>query len=82
MKARLARDAARAQAPPEPDAPPAEETAGADAPSTGTGDPAAVRRLLLDLAKEIANAESQAETIGVMARLDDYVAEIMKAAQS
>ncbi len=83
VKARLARDAAAdPEAPPEPDAPPAEETAGADAPSTGTGDPAAVRRLLLDLAKEIANAESQAETIGVMARLDDYVAEIMKAAQS
>ena len=83
VKARLARDAAaESEAPPEPDAPPAEETAGADAPATGTGDPAAVRRLLLDLAKEIANAKSQAETIGVMARLDDYVAEIMKAAQS
>ena len=83
VKARLARDAAAdPEAPPESDAPPAEETAGADAPSMGTGDPAAIRRLLLDLAKEIANAESQAETIGVMARLDDYVAEIIKAAQS
>jgi len=67
--------------PPQPEAPPAEETAAADAPSAGTGDPAAVRRLLLDLAKELANAETQADTIEVMARLDDYVAEIMEAAR-
>ena len=94
VKARLARDAAaKSEAPPEPEAPPAvemavedappvEEVAAAEAGPAGTGDPAAVRRLLLDLAKELANAESQADTIEVMARLDDYVAEIMKAAQS
>ena len=46
------------------------------------GDPVAVCRLLLDLAKEFANAESQADTIEVTARLDDYVAAIMEAAQS
>jgi hypothetical protein len=89
VKARLARDAAaKPEAPPEPEAPPVEETAVEDvrpaeeAPPEGTGDPVAVRRLLLDLAKELANAESQADTIEVMARLDDYVAEIMEAAQS
>ena len=71
VKARLARDAAA-----EPEAPPE-----SDAPPAGTGDPVAVRRLLLDLAKELANAESQADTIEVMARLDDYVAAIMEAAQ-
>ena len=83
VKARLAKAAATArEAPPQPEAPPVEETAAADAPSAGTGDPAAVRRLLLDLAKELANAETQADTIEVMARLDDYVAAIMEAAQS
>ena len=82
VKARLARAAAEAETPSEPEAPPAEETtAAADAPSAGAGDPVAVRRLLFDLAKELANAGSQAETIEVMARLDDYVAEILKAAQ-
>ena len=80
VKARLAR--AAAETPSEPEAPPAEETtAAADASSAGAGDPGAVRRLLFDLAKELASAGSQAETIEVMARLDDYVAEIMKAAQ-
>lgn len=94
VKARLAKAAAaEPDAPPEPepplaeetaaeDAPPVEEAAAEDAPLAGTGDPAAIRRLLLDLAKELANAESQADTIEVVARLDDYVAEIMKAAQS
>ena len=93
VKARLARDAAaKPEAPPEPEAPPAEETAVEDvrpaegaadseAPPERTGDPVAVRRLLLDLAKELANAESQADTIEVMSRLDDYVAEIMEAAR-
>ena len=93
VKARLARDtAAKPEAPPEPEAPPAEETAvedvrpaegaaDAEAPPERTGDPVAVRRLLLDLAKELANAESQADTIEVMSRLDDYVAEIMEAAR-
>ncbi len=93
VKARLAKAAtAEPDAPPEPEAPPAEETAAGDAPPTeeaaaedgppaGTGDPSAVRRLLLDLAKELANAGSQAETIEVVARLDDYVADIMKAAR-
>ena len=42
----------------------------------------AVRGLLLDLARELANAGSQAETIEVVARLDIYVAQIMEAARS
>ncbi len=53
----------------------------APAPAAAAGDPSAVRRLLLDLAKELANAENQADTIEVMVRLDDYVADIVKAAQ-
>ena len=82
VKARLARAAApEAKTPPEPEVPTAEETAAADAPPVETGDPVAVRRLLLDLAKELASAESKAEVIEVMARLDEYVAEIMKAAR-
>ena len=82
VKARLARAAApEAKAPPEPEVPTAEETAAADAPPVKAGDPVAVRRLLLDLAKELASAESKAEVIEVMARLDEYVAEIMKAAR-
>ena len=52
-----------------------------EAPPTGAGDPLAVRRLLLDLSKELVSAESKAEVIEVMARLDDYVAEIMEAAR-
>jgi hypothetical protein len=91
VKRRLARAeaAARAAAPPPevPEAPaeeatPAEEAAVADIPSVGEGDPMAVRGLLLDLALELANAGSQAETIEVMARLDVYVAHIMEAARS
>ncbi len=82
VKARLARAAApEAKTPPEPEVPTVEETAAADAPPVETGDPVAVRRLLLDLAKELASAESKAEVIEVMARLDEYVAEIMKAAR-
>ena len=82
VKARLARAAApEPKTPPEPEVPTAEEPAAPDAPSAGTGDPVAVRRLLLDLAKELANAESQADTIEVMSRLDDYVTEIMEAAR-
>ena len=82
VKARLARAAApEAKTPPEPEVPTAEETAAADAPPMETGDPVAVRRLLLDLAKELASAESKAEVIELMARLDEYVAEIMKAAR-
>ncbi len=82
VKARLARAAApEAKAPPEPEVPTAEETAAADAPPVKAGDPVAVRRLLLDLAKELASAESKAEVIEVMARLDEYVAEIMEAAR-
>ncbi|MCY3547045.1 MAG: hypothetical protein OXH49_09195 [Gemmatimonadetes bacterium] len=82
VKARLARAAApEAKTPPEPEVPTAEETAAADAPPVETGDPVAVRRLLLDLAKELASAESKAEVIEVMARLDEYVAEIMEAAR-
>ena len=82
VKARLARAAApEPETPPEPEVPTAEETADADASPVETGDPVAVRRLLLDLAKELASAESKAEVIEVMARLDEYVAEIMKAAR-
>lgn len=64
-----------------PSAPPVKETGAANVQSAGAGDPAAVRGLLLDLARELANAENQAETIAVVVRLDDYVADIMKAAQ-
>ena len=82
MKARLARAAApEPKTPPEPEVPTVEETAPEDAPLPQAGDPVAVRRLLLDLAKELATAESKAEVIEVMARLDDYVAEIMEAAR-
>ncbi|MCY3698695.1 MAG: hypothetical protein OXH46_03510, partial [Gemmatimonadetes bacterium] len=91
VKARLAKAATpKPKTPPEPEVPTAEEptapdlpSAGEDpeAPPAGEGDPLAVRRLLLDLAKELASAESKAEVIEVMARLDDYVAEIMAAAR-
>jgi len=92
VKARLAKAAApKPKPPPEPEVPTAEEpttpglsSAGEgdpEAPPAGEGDPLAVRRLLLDLAKELASAESKAEVIEVMARLDDYVAEIMEAAR-
>ena len=82
VKARLARTAApEPKKPPEPEVPTAQETAEEDAPPKQAGDPVAVRRLLLDLAKELASAESKAEVIEVMARLDDYVAEIMEAAR-
>jgi len=96
VKARLARAAApERKTPPEatpPEVTTAEEPTAPDvssavgvgdpkAPPTGAGDPLAVRRLLLDLSKELASAESKTEVIEVMARLDDYVAEIMEAAQ-
>ncbi|MDE0357882.1 MAG: hypothetical protein OXN92_09075, partial [Gammaproteobacteria bacterium] len=82
VKARLARVAApEPMPPPEPEAPAVEETSAEDVPPGKEADPVAVRRLLLDLAKELASAESKAEVIEVMARLDDYVAEIMKAAR-
>ena len=82
VKARLAKAAAsEPETPLEPAVPTAEEAAAEDAPPPQPGDPVAVRRLLLDLAKELANAESKAEVIEVMARLDDYVAEIMEAAR-
>ena len=82
VKARLARAAApEPRTRPEPEVPTAEESAAPEAPSAGAGDPLAVRRLLLDLARELASAESPADMIEVMARLDDYVVEIMEAAQ-
>ena len=82
VKARLARAAApEPKTTPEPEAPAAEETSAEDTPPGKEGDPVAVRRLLLDLAKELASAESKAEVIEVVARLDDYVAEIMEAAR-
>lgn len=82
VKARLARAAApEPRTLPEPEAPAAEETTAQDPPPVKEGDPVAVRGLLLDLARELASAESKAEVIEVMARLDEYVAEIMKAAR-
>ena len=82
VKARLAKATApKPKTPPEPEVPTAEEPTAPDLSSAGEGDPLAVRRLLLDLAKELASAESKAEVIEVMARLDDYVAEIMEAAR-
>ena len=82
VKARLARAAApEPETPSAPEVPTSEEPTAPQAPSAVAGDPLAVRRLLLDLAKELANAESKAEVIEVMARLDDYVAKIMEAAQ-
>lgn len=97
VKARLARAAApEPRTPPEPKTPPEPEVATAEeptapdvsaaagdpkAPPTGAGNPVAVRRLLLDLSKELASAESKAEVIEVLARLDDHVAEIMEAAR-
>ncbi len=80
VKARLARAAApKPTPPPGPEVPTVEMTAPEEAPPQA-GDSVAVRRLLLDWAKELATAESKAEVIEVMARLDDYVAEIMEAA--
>ena len=82
VKARLAKAAAsKPETPLEPAVPTAEKTAAEEAPPPQAGDPVAVRRLLLDLAKELASAESKAEVIDVMARLDDYVAEIMEVAR-
>ncbi len=82
VKARLARATApKRRTPRKPKAPAAATTAAPAAPSAASGDPRAVRRLLLDLAKELANAESQADTIEVMVRLDDYVADIVKSAR-
>lgn len=82
VKARLARAATpETKTPPEPEVPTAEETTAADATPVKEGDGVTVRRLLFDLAKELASAESKAEVIDVMARLDDYVAEIMEAAR-
>ena len=82
VKARLAKAAApKPKTPPEPEVPAAEEATAPEKPSAEAGDPVAVRRLLLDLAKELASAESKAEVIEVMARLDDYVAEIMEVAR-
>ncbi|WP_428274054.1 hypothetical protein [Candidatus Palauibacter sp.] len=59
---------------------PAPAPAVAEVPSMG--DAAAVRGLLLSLARELANAGTQAETIEVMARLDGYVDDIMQAARN
>ncbi len=82
VKARLARAAApETKTPPEPEVPTAEETTAADATPVKEGDGVTVRRLLFDLTKELASAESKSEVIDVMARLDDYVAEIMEAAR-
>ncbi len=75
-----------APAAPAPSAPavakPAPAPAVAEAPSVGDGGAAAIRGLLLSLARELANAGTQAETIEVMARLDGYVDDIMQAARN
>ena len=75
---------AEAPAPkPAPEAPRAvAEPAPAAAPAMGSADTAAIRRLLLKLAGELAGAETQAETIAVVARLDGYVDDIVTAARS
>ncbi len=89
VKRRLAADAprpaARRRAARKPSAavetPPAPAPAAAP-PSMGVGDAAAVRGMLLNLARELAAAGTQAETIEVMAKLDVYVDDIMRAARS
>lgn len=87
VKRRLAAAAAEAEAPVAPAAappppPPPPPPPAAEAPAMGDGDAAAVRGMLLNLARELANAGTQAETIEVMARLDGYVDDIMQAARS
>jgi len=75
VKARLAKAAVpKPKTPPEPEGDP-------EAQQAGEGDPLGVRGLLLDLSRGLGSAESRAEVIEVMARLDDYVAEIMEAAR-
>lgn len=87
VKRRLAAGTPRPAARPTP-APPADvatppaPAAAVEAPAVGDGDPEAVRRMLIDLARELATADTQAETIEVMARLDVYVNDIMRAARS
>ena len=63
-------------------APPTATAPAAEVPSIGDGDAAAVRGLLFNLARELANAGTQAETIEVMVRLDGYVDDIMQAARN
>ena len=63
-------------------APPTATAPAAEVPSMGDGDAAAVRGLLFNLARELANAGTQAETIEVMVRLDGYVDDIMQAARN
>ena len=84
VKRRMATAAAPAPAAPavaEP-APPTATAPAAEVPSMGDGDAAAVRGLLFNLARELANAGTQAETIEVMVRLDGYVDDIMQAARN
>ncbi|MYA32540.1 MAG: hypothetical protein F4164_09585 [Gemmatimonadales bacterium] len=76
------RRAAPVVAEPAPAAAPPSAPAVAAAPAMGGGDAAAVRGLLLSLVRELAKAETQAETIEVMARLDGYVNDVMQAARS
>ncbi len=93
VKRRLATAAAPAPAAPAPapapaapavaePAPPTATAPAAEVPSMGDGDAAAVRGLLFSLARELANAGTQAETIEVMVRLDGYVDDIMQAARN
>ncbi len=51
------------------------------APAAREGNAEGVRRVLMRFAKDLTEADSQAETIDVLARLDRYVADIMKAAR-
>lgn len=41
-----------------------------------------VRKILIDFARELSGAESQVETIEVLAKLDRYAADILKATRS
>jgi hypothetical protein len=47
-----------------------------------SGDEAAIRRVLLRFAKDVSAAEGKTETIEILANVDRYVADIMKAARS
>ncbi len=68
--------------PPAPAAASPTPAPAAKVPAIGAGDAAAIRGLLLSLARDLANAETQAETIEVITRLDGYVDDIMRAARS
>ena len=47
-----------------------------------SGDQDAVRKIMLRFAQDLSSAGSQSETIGVLANLDRYVTDIMKATRN